>query len=164
VLDAEAKTTFVNGRMAAILGRRADELTGTPSVALIHPDSRAVWAQHHERRQTGISHDGHSTLRADGKDLWVLVDSTPSFDESGRYEGMLAMAVDMTDRRRLEGQLRQARRWTPSAASRAASRMTSTTPLGHPQLHEPRLEGLTPGDPIHADLEEVRKAGSVRPI
>jgi PAS domain-containing protein len=40
MIDASSVTTFVNGRMAAFLGYRVDEMIGVPLYEFIHADAR----------------------------------------------------------------------------------------------------------------------------
>jgi len=161
VLDAEARTTFMNARMAAMIGRRVEDVLGKPAIDFVHRDSRSTWAPHIERRTEGVvAHADIRLDRPDGKVIWVLVDSTPSFDDAGRYEGVLTMAVDMTERRRLEDQLRQSQKMEAigSLAGGVAHDFNNllSVILSYTSL---ALEGLQPGEPMHSDLEEVRKAG-----
>ena len=90
----------------------------------------------------------------------MYLDSTPIFDSSGKREGSLAMAMDITQRKRLEDQLRQTQKMEAVGAlaggvahdfNNILSVILSYTTMV--------LDHLKPGDPIRADLEEVRVAG-----
>jgi len=90
----------------------------------------------------------------------VLLEATPIVDASGQYEGALVMVVDVTDRKQLEDQLRQAHKMEAIGSlaggiahdfNNLLSVILSCTSLV--------LESLTLGDPIRTELEEVRKAG-----
>jgi PAS domain S-box-containing protein len=59
----------------------------------------------------------HRVIRPDGSERVVEERSTVLRDEAGRPTRMVGTVLDVTDRQRLEEQLRQARRWKPSAAS-----------------------------------------------
>ena len=108
--DAEHRTTFVNHRMAELLGYSATELVGTPVFALLHEDERSQAAAEMDlhRQGSGVAHDVR-LLRRDGSVLWAHVTTNPVVDEGGRFAGSLAMVTDVTQRKQEEQVVRQAR-------------------------------------------------------
>ena len=160
-IDRDGKTTFMNGRMATMVGKKAEEVIGQPATAFIHVDSLSTWSTHAERREPNkVAHVDLRLARPDGKLLWVLVDSTTIFDANGKYDGMLVMAMDMTERRRLEDQLRQSQKMEAigSLAGGVAHDFNNllSVILSYTSL---ALDDLKPGEPIYSDLEEVKRAG-----
>jgi PAS domain S-box-containing protein len=110
MIDAALKTTFANARMLALVGREQIELIGSSVFDLVHTESRAALAANLVPRQDRSPQAEIRLVHKDGSDRWVLIDSAPILDEAGTEEGWLAMAMDVTDRKRLEEQLRQAQR------------------------------------------------------
>ncbi len=106
VIDAHQRTTFVNRRMAEILGHTSEEMLGQPLFAFMNEESRAEA----ERRLAG-GREGTSETRErlyrrkDGSDVWGLLSVNPLFSPSGSYTGALAMVTDITERKRAEHEL-----------------------------------------------------------
>jgi PAS domain S-box-containing protein len=106
VTNAEYKTTFVNPRLAEMLGYTTEELLVLPPLALIDPDNQSTAMMNRERRQQGIKEQYEFKLRRkDGSDLWALISTTPLLDDKGQYVGVLAMLADITDRKLAEDSL-----------------------------------------------------------
>jgi two-component system, cell cycle sensor histidine kinase and response regulator CckA len=110
VIDADDRTTFVSERMAEMLGYTPAEMLGTKpgdyELDGKSPPIREMLA----RRPQGVSEQHETRLRRrDGSPLWVSIsnDSLPSAD--GSYAGSLAMISDITERKRAEGELREAK-------------------------------------------------------
>ncbi|MEA2467131.1 MAG: hypothetical protein QOJ57_1257, partial [Thermoleophilaceae bacterium] len=108
-IDANSVTTFVNARMAEMLGYEVEEMIGRPLeqfVAGLTPDILAKL----EQRRHGVA-EQHETLlrRRDGSELWVSLsnDSLPSDD--GEFAGALAMVSDITERKRAEARFEEAK-------------------------------------------------------
>jgi PAS domain S-box-containing protein len=107
LLDADDRTSFVNERGAEMLGYRVDEMLGRPVHDFLSEHGRALASARLAARREGVS-DSHELryIRKDGSEIWVIVSSSPLFEEHGCYSGSLDMLVDVTDRRRREGALR----------------------------------------------------------
>jgi PAS domain S-box-containing protein len=111
IIDGVSRTTFLNARMASLLGFEADDLLGKSILDFVHDESRADAEKMLERREPGPAAQTEVRLgRRDGSDVWALVDATPTFDVDGRYNGALVMAMDVTQRKRLEDRLRQSQK------------------------------------------------------
>lgn len=158
-LDEKTRTTFVNERMATLLGYTPEQLLGVSMLEFVHEDSRsAVKAGITSRGRSASSQLEARFVRSDGKDLWALLDSTPIFEGSG-YAGALAMVMDVSQRKRLEDQLRQAQKMEAigNLAGGVAHDFNNilSVILGYAEMI---LEGLKPGDPLRDDLEELNRA------
>ncbi len=117
-VDAEARTTFVNRRMAEMLGYTTAEMMGQPLFTFVDKEG-AQEAQHYfERRRKGISETHEFRFKhKDGADLWTMISTNPSYDERGNFAGSLALVTNITEQRgyetgkqKLEQQIRQAQR------------------------------------------------------
>jgi PAS domain S-box-containing protein len=106
--DARERTTFVNQRMAEMLGYTVEEMQGRPILEFVDKESRAEVAQKLERWRQRKQEVHDIRFRAkSGLDVWAALSTTPVLDAQGVYAGALAMVMDMTERKRLEEQLRQ---------------------------------------------------------
>ena len=98
--DTDARTTFMNPRMAAMLGWSVEEAIGQPIYAFMDEEGRITARERVARRKRGIGERGEFRLiRRDGSDLWVSLHADPIFDQAGNVEGVLALTTDITDQR-----------------------------------------------------------------
>ena len=107
VVDAEIHIIFANARMAEMLGCPLDELIGGSAVDYLPPERVAGEMQ--------LIRDGHwlaegrteLVLRSrDGRDIPVLVSSSPLTGEDGELVGILGMVTDVTVLKDTERRLR----------------------------------------------------------
>jgi diguanylate cyclase (GGDEF)-like protein/PAS domain S-box-containing protein len=103
VIDAQNMTTFVNPRMAEMLGWTVEEIIGRSVLDFLDADARSTFAANQPDRINGVSQQREVRFtRKDGTDCWTLLSVRPTFDEAGHYEGSLAMVMDITERRRIQ--------------------------------------------------------------
>ncbi len=102
LLDSDAKTSFVNPKMAWLLGYSEEEMIGRDLNEFIDDEWRLIAQQKLFDREAGVieTHD-FRFRRKNGSDLWALLSCVPIF-EGGSYKGALAMVMDFTERKRLE--------------------------------------------------------------
>ncbi len=94
-IDAAANTTFVNPRMAAILGYRIEEMLAQPLGAFLDEEGRSLMEKTMARRQQGsCAHHELKFLRKDGSPAWTTASTHPIFDGGGSYIGALALVTD----------------------------------------------------------------------
>ncbi len=126
-VDTEGRTTYVNDRLAALLGYDVDELQGRPFFDYVAGEGGARVARCWQRciggsrgknaeqitrlfslalrnclRSGRRAHevDDVQLVRKNGAPLWTTVSIGPIFDDDGALSGVLAMLTDITDRRR----------------------------------------------------------------
>ena len=110
-IDADARTEFVNPKMAEMLGYTPEEMIGEPLAAFMSEEARGVSDANVKRRQRGIAeqHD-FEFLRKDGTSVWTTLSTNPILGPDGAYIGALAMVTDITARRDAEQALARTNR------------------------------------------------------
>ncbi len=111
VVHIDGQIVFANQRAAEILGfDRAEELLGRSIWSFVHPDDLATVraALEHVHIQGFMLHMEIRVIRADGKIIYVEGSSTiiPYMNQTA----VLSLTRDITDRKRAEQQLEEARR------------------------------------------------------
>ncbi|HVF10000.1 MAG TPA: PAS domain S-box protein [Abditibacteriaceae bacterium] len=107
-IDADARTIYVNQRLADMLGYTVEEMQGRSLFDFVDESTRAAVEQNIARRRQGISEQlERCYLRKDGSRFWAIVSTHPIFGEQGEYSGVLAMITDITERKQSEDALRE---------------------------------------------------------
>ena len=114
-LDGEGRVIFLNDYGRDFFGYSEEELWGTGLVGTILPPGQygldakeflIYMADHPEDyREREIE-----MVRRNGEKVWVSWMVRTLYDEKGVFTGMLAVGNDVTERRRLEGEIRQAQK------------------------------------------------------
>ncbi len=105
-LDANARATYINARMAEILGRTPEDAIGRTIPELVGAPDATIAMARFARRQTGEAGTYQGTvLRPDGTQCWVRVSSSPIFAADGSFAGVVALVSDRTEQRRAEEEL-----------------------------------------------------------
>ena len=106
-IDADANTSFVNDRMAEMLGYTVTDMMGRPFLDFVNEEVRVEAVSNLERRRAGIAEAYEFRLsRKDGTDLWTIMSTNPLYDKAGHYIGSLAMVSDISQRKRVEQERR----------------------------------------------------------
>jgi two-component system, cell cycle sensor histidine kinase and response regulator CckA len=108
ILDAELRTTYANRRMVEMLGATPEAMPGRYLDDFLDELTQVEARRYLERRQQGIGEQHDFRLRrSDGSELSVIVSASPLFDDTGHFEGVLAMLTDITGRKRVERELEE---------------------------------------------------------
>jgi len=140
--DRELRTTFINARLAEMLGATPDELIGrqlhsfVADQSLLDPTTNAV-----APLDEPVRYDVE-LRRRDGTQCWVLVSMSPLPGPDGARVGTLAMVTDITDRKQSEEALRVLDR--AMAATSTAVAISDVRLPTHPVVYvNPAFERLT---------------------
>jgi PAS domain S-box-containing protein len=107
-LDRDGRVTLWNNAATRLFGWSAQEVLGRP-LPTVPEDRRAEFDEGRVRSQTGEDVVGETQrCRKDGSFVDVLRSSAAIFDPQGELVGGMAIFVDITERKQLEEQLRQA--------------------------------------------------------
>jgi len=107
VIDAKAKTTFVNQSMADMLGYQIEDMLDRPMFYFMDEAAYPEAERYFEQRQIGIKEKQDFRFQSKaGSELWTIISAVPLLNEQGDFTGALGMVVDITERKRMEEQLR----------------------------------------------------------
>ena len=108
-VTTETGIEFVNKAYVELAGLEAEALTGGKWMEIIHPDDLAeALALRAQAWETGESYGYDARFRrANGEERWMKVSCRPRLDASDRLVGYVGMAVDVTEARRAEAELRE---------------------------------------------------------
>lgn len=107
-IDADLRTTFVNLRMAEMLGYELEELRNCSFLISHFPEDRERVMRRLEDRRNRQSEIFDQRLRKkDGSELWVRISASPLLDDVGRFAGVLRMFTDISDRKEAERELQR---------------------------------------------------------
>lgn len=108
MIDQNSFTTFVNKRMAEMLGYTIEELMDHPATNFMFDEDITDHNKKIERQKNGISDIYEQRLRQkNGGPVFTLLSATPVFDEEGVFIGSFGMLTDITQRKKTEEILRK---------------------------------------------------------
>jgi PAS domain S-box-containing protein len=100
VLDPQGLTTFVNRRMAEMLGFTSAEMAGQSLFTFMFDEDVPQARRNMADRRDGLNTQYDFRFRRkDGGELWTIVTGSPVLDESGQVVSVLGMVTDITQRR-----------------------------------------------------------------
>ncbi len=96
-IDEHSCTTYVNRRMAEMLGYTPEQMMGQHLFTFMSESERAQAAANVQRRQSGIAEQHEFVFQHnDGHPVYTLINTAPVFTEDGRYAGALALISDIS--------------------------------------------------------------------
>ncbi len=121
MIDNDAVTTAVNDAMCATLGRSREEILGRSIFDFVNEENEAIFRGQMQQRARGEGGVYEIALsRPDGSLVPCIFHANPLFDQAGRKTAAFAMVTDISERKRAEELLQQAKD-AAEAASRAKS-------------------------------------------
>ena len=107
-LDEHYATTYVNRRMAEMLGYEPQEMVGRNLSEFLFEDDVANLPARIAGRRQGLTDRYEQKYRhKDGSIVWMQVSATSVRDAEHRFLGSFAMLTDITERKRAEESLRR---------------------------------------------------------
>ncbi len=103
VADGDFFATYVNQKMADMLGYLPQEIIGKPLGHFMFPEDLADYQEKKSHRIQGL-HETYERRfrRSDGRECWTHVSATTIKTEDGKFMGSFAMLTDITERKLAE--------------------------------------------------------------
>jgi PAS domain S-box-containing protein len=110
--DEQGNCVFVNKQWLELTRRPLERELGSGFLDSIHPEDVDKFRETHMTAFAGRqAYETEYRLRGrDGQFHWFLDIGSPRFDSDGQYLGHISLLIDVTERRQLESQLRQAQK------------------------------------------------------
>ena len=106
-VSSQDRITYLNARMAAMLGYGPDALLDRTVYELVFPEEAASTRARRAQRREGIAEQYELRMRRkDGTEIWTVA-NVSIVRENGLYTGTFSMITDITERKRAEDALRQ---------------------------------------------------------
>ncbi|MGA8870264.1 MAG: PAS domain S-box protein [Candidatus Acidiferrales bacterium] len=163
VVDSNGERVYNSPSYQRILGYALDELGATSSIEQVHPDDRQIVVDAAaEARRTGVGRRVEYRMRhKDGS--WVYLESTasPVMNAKGEVENLVIVNRDISERRRLEEQLRQSQKM--DAIGRLSGGVAHDfnnllgVIIGYAEILQERI---LESDSMRAPVDQIIKAGN----
>ena len=109
-LDQDGVVTFVNPRMAAMLGYGGDEMLGQEFASFIASNETELFRSKFTKRRQGIPEQYDTIMnRKDGMTIHASITASPMMDDDGTFLGSFGVIMDITDRKQAEAELIKAK-------------------------------------------------------
>jgi PAS domain S-box-containing protein len=109
-IDPEGNFRYISPQIMTILGYRPDELTGKSVLALIPEEAHSFAMEEigkHLKSRVDLFTVEVPARHKDGRDFTIEIRSSPVIDEKGVLTGLRGVAHDITERRRVQADLKK---------------------------------------------------------
>jgi PAS domain S-box-containing protein len=105
LVDEENIINFVNKKMTKMLGYSFEEFIGKNIFNFIEKNVKNLgicdWEEMEASEQIALENDFQLRCK-DGSSVWVILSANPLFKPSGKFEGLLIMVTDISQRKKAE--------------------------------------------------------------
>ena len=123
--DTRGRFTYLSPSVRGVLGYEPDELVGRGTATIMHPEDHARSLEAYQEQlaspgaDTGFEFE-YRAFKKSGEMVWLSSRSQAIFDQEGRRMGVQDVVRDVSERRQLEAELREARDEAERAAATKA--------------------------------------------
>jgi PAS domain S-box-containing protein len=142
--DLSGKLIFVNDKFCQLLGYTRNELLGKTLQERTHPDDLKENMRLFRRMVTkGIPYEMEKRfICKDGSSIWANVSASPIRDAAGKFQSAVAVVLDISDRKKAERALREAKLLLETRVrERTAALLATNQELQNEIAERKRLEG-----------------------
>jgi PAS domain S-box-containing protein len=108
VIDRKGLVTYANPRMAEILGYPVEEITGKHIFAFMDEQGQKASLEYEQNSKKGVKERRpFEFIQKSGERIYTSIESAPLFDDSGKYQGIVAAVQDVTWQHEAEERLKQ---------------------------------------------------------
>jgi PAS domain S-box-containing protein len=132
IVDVDDTVIYANDKLLQISGYARDELLGKKLYGFRNPLAPADYAQMREHLAAGKIWNGELHMRhRDGSSYWVANTSVPVYANDGKVRQYITIQTDVTDFRKAEIALREARASELTVGSRIQQSLLAATVQNH---------------------------------
>jgi PAS domain S-box-containing protein len=151
--DHDGVTTYVNEAACELVGVPASELLGVTMRDYLDEEPQLI----HARMSPTVERQDHRLLCPDGTEVWVSMTSTPLCDARGRRTGTVSTLAEISDRKRLEVELR-----LRAAGHEAVAELAERALAGDDVESLMRMAAASAADLLGAEYAAVAEVGPGR--
>ncbi len=108
VVDAEVRITYVNKKIAEMLGYAQEEMIGRFVWDFADEEGKLVLKKNIKKRLQGINENYELRLICkDGASLWTFVSAKAFFNTEGKFIGSISLLTDITERKKVDIKLKE---------------------------------------------------------
>jgi len=163
LVDPQGIITYANQGMAKMFGCTLQQVIGSSYPEHVHPDQRDIGDQRMRQLIAGeidsVSFERHY-IRLDGTDFWGFLTGRRHEDEEGNFISLVGTIADITERKSLENELRQAYKMeslgTLTGGVAHDFNNILNVILGNSEL---ALADVPESNPAYSNLKKIRTAG-----
>ena len=102
IADSDGSIVFANQKMADMVGYSLEGTLGKKYFDIFHDQNGKSIRTKAECNAAIIERFDVTFSGTEGEDQWAIFSATPVIDKNNRYIGLLAMVMDITERKRIE--------------------------------------------------------------